>query len=108
MNYRCQDDDSPSPRVGCCCHSCYRAREMALDPRLIEIARYQPMELKQLSPAHAIVHQCIEYYLAGRVEWASLQIEIIKKLVELNDDTFGRLLKMTSLQSPFIVAGPPA
>ncbi len=94
MSYNvCNEDDSPAPRVGCSCRECYRARELSLDPRLVALVSFNITS----TPARLVVLQCLQHYLAGRVEWALLHTEIITKLVELSDASFQRELDAASL-----------
>lgn len=96
---KCYEEDVTAPRAGCPCRQCYNARQMSLDPRLIELARSRHFGEKPIfSPAREMVYRYLEMYLMGRIEWAALNIEIIEALVKQNDDAHGRLLEMTSLQ----------
>lgn len=97
----CHEVDVPSPRIGCSCRECYYARERSLDPRLISLAREHHIGvIPTFSPAHETVYRGLQGYLAGRIEWGSLYIEIIDALVKQSDDAHGRLLKMSSMQAP--------
>jgi hypothetical protein len=47
-----------------------------------------------------VIHHCIEHYLMGRVEWASLYVGIIEALVEQNDRLFDQSLSLLSRLPP--------
>jgi hypothetical protein len=51
-------------------------------------------------PSQYIIHRCLDLYLAGKIEWASLHITIIKALVEQNDTMFDERLRAASLAMP--------
>ena len=117
--FHCDDEDMPAPRQGCRCRGCYRVRELALDPRLIDLFREgefsvlptgQPGEfsMKAIGPARQIVRRAVEMYLIGQVEWAALYIEIVRLLVEQNDELFRRSMDLLNRQpNPIFLADKP-
>ena len=104
----CYNADSAAPRAGCGCGECARAREYSLDPRLLELARYDWQSPSSIS--HQIIHQHIQRYLAGHVEWADLLINIIQSLAAQHDAMFERALKtamLTPMQPVVAPSAPP-
>lgn len=100
---KCEQADQSAPRVGCDCRECYRMRERALDPRLIDL--FPRFEISPHGPARHIVHRLVTFYLMGKIEWAALQPMIIEELVKLADEQFKRELDRTRMELPprFIV-----
>jgi hypothetical protein len=107
--YECEERPEPvtAPRVGCRCRECYRARQMVLDPRLIEIVndRWHTPTIT-VSPGCDVVHRALEAYSAGQIEYAALYIEIIKALIKLSDEHFKQAMTFVS-RSPFVITNPP-
>lgn len=88
--------DEAAPRITCSCRSCYVARRNSLDPRLVDLIR-----VPSIGPSNglsrATVERKIDHYLAGRLEWAVLYIEIIELLLVENERLSNSLLRAASL-----------
>jgi|HubBroStandDraft_1064217.scaffolds.fasta_scaffold02120_8 hypothetical protein len=90
----CCETDEPAPRVGCACSGCYHAREMALDPRLLELARPDYVSLTDVRPSKAIVQRALMHYLRGEIDYGLLHLTIIKALMDQNDQQHEHLCTM--------------
>lgn len=97
--FDCEAEEATAPRMGCGCRACYRAREAALDPRLIEVIRdaWKP-GIVTVGPGSEIVRRAVDGYLAGRVEWAALYVEIIRALLEANERLFKQVTDILNRQ----------
>lgn len=95
--FECEAQEATAPRIGCACRSCYRAREASLDPRLIELVlvreTWKP-GFVTISRGREILRLGVDSYLAGRIEWAALYIDIIRALIEDNDKLFKQAMDL--------------
>lgn len=97
MNYyRCMEDGSPVPRVGCGCRECYLTRETSLDPRLLEMGYGHGSSKVKIS--REVIRDILMRYLEGRIDYGALHIGIITALakrldhqVEMSVEMVGRL-----------------
>lgn len=90
----CCETDDPAPRVGCACRDCYRAREVSLDPRLLELARPDYIAIARVRPSRDVVYRALTHYLRGDLDYDLLHLTIIKALMEQNDQQFEQLSDM--------------
>lgn len=103
----CDDDGSPTPRGGCGCRMCYRAREHALDERLIQMMR-EPIFKRRVRRSDGIIHETVRHYLAGSCDLPTLYIELIKRLAADSDAAFDRELSLAALKThPMFVSDAP-
>ena len=98
MNLICEDQNEEAPRVGCRCRECYRAREMALDPRLLALVRSDRFGVMQ--PSKSILHAHLMHYLAGDADYGLLYIGIIKTLMEQLDKSIECALSIVERTAP--------
>lgn len=91
---RCEEADATAPRVGCGCRCCYMAREQALDPRLRTLTYERIRGLGIGSPSAHMIERPIMEYLAGRLDYGLLHIEIIRALLKFSDDLFTQQMRL--------------
>jgi hypothetical protein len=99
---RCYEDESESPREGCGCRSCYRAREHRLPEALLKFISEQMnctiSPYKMPGPAISGVRQIMMVYCMGRVSLEEAWVEIIKQLVTQNNYLFDQIATLEMLK----------
>lgn len=98
---RCYEQDVEAPRVGCGCRQCYHARERSIDPRMLDLMSARSLDASRFmvtKPSTEIVHRGLVEYLSGRMDYASLHLNIIRALMELSDKKFEQTMEFVKRQ----------